>query len=161
MLWYDTNYWYLGHQRKQKVLSAWFGSIELSMGSSSFKCCSNLSTFEPSSCGARGVHFLMEMCQGIRSWEKLLYAIHALAHSVSEHVTAIKKSKRNCTELADVTGSLPALAGICSWRASWRITRSLLVEVPLHRTMLDKARAQQQDHGEWGSFRDFGPMGFC
>lgn len=71
ILWYDTNYWHLGHQRKQKLLSAWFGSIELPMGSSSFKRCSNLSTFEPSSCGARGVHFLMEMCQGIWSWEKI------------------------------------------------------------------------------------------
>lgn len=104
--------------RKEKVLSAWIGSTELSVSSSNFKCCSNLSTFKPSSCRTRGVHFLMKMCQGTWNWEKLLCVIHALAHSTSEHVTAIKKRERNCTELEDVTGSLPVLAGICSWRVS-------------------------------------------
>lgn len=132
------------------MLSAWIGSIELSMSSSSFKCCSNLSTFEPSSCGARGVHFLMEMRQGIWNWEKLLCAIHALAHSASEHVTAIKKRERNCTELADVTGSLPELAWICSWRASCRITASLLAEVPPYSTTPRKAGAQRQEHRGMG-----------
>ena len=160
MLWYDTNYWHLGYQRKEKVLSAWIGSIELSMSSSSFKCCSNLSTFEPSSCGARGVPFLMEMCQGIWNWEKLLCAIHALAHSASEHVTVIKKRERNCTELADVTDSLLALAGICSRRASWWITGWLLAKVPPHSAMPGKARAQRQEHGEWGSVRDLGLWAF-
>lgn len=51
-------------------------------------------------------------------WEKLLYATHALAHRASKHVTTIKKGERNCTKLADVTGSLPVLARICSGRAS-------------------------------------------
>lgn len=132
------------------MLSAWIGSIELSMSSSSFKCCSNLSTFEPSSCSARGVHFLMEMRQGIWNREKLLCAIHALAHSASEHVTAIKKRERNCTELADVTGSLPALAWIRSWRASCRITASLLAEVPPYSTTPRKAGAQLQEHRGMG-----------
>lgn len=93
------------------------------MSGSSFKCCSNLSALEPSSCGAKGAHFLMEMCQGIRNWEKLLFAIHALAQGASEHVTAIKKRERKCTELADVSGSVPALAGICSRRTSWQSCR--------------------------------------
>lgn len=62
----------------------------------------------------RGAHFRMEMCQGTRNWEKLLFAIHALALGVAEHVTAIKKRERKCTELADVRGSAPVLAGVCS-----------------------------------------------
>lgn len=44
MFWYNTNYWHLGHQRKEEVLSAWVGSTELSMSSSSFRSSSNLST---------------------------------------------------------------------------------------------------------------------
>lgn len=154
MLWYDTNYGHLGHQRKEKVLSAWLGSIELSMSSSSFRCCSNLSACEPSSCGARGVHFLMEMRQSIRSWEKLLCARHALAHSAPEHVTAIKKRERNCTELAAVTGSLPALAWVCSGRASRRITGSLLAEVP------PGSAAPSKSVGERGSLTDLGLWAF-
>lgn len=124
------------------MLSAWFGRAELSMSSSSFKCCSNLSTLEPSSCSVRGVHFLMEMCQGIWNGEELLYAIHALAHSASEHVTAIKKGERNCTELADDTGSLPVLAGICSKKASWGIKGLLLAAGA---SMQQNARAQQPE----------------
>lgn len=60
----------------------------------------------------------MEMCQGIWNWGKLLYVIHALAQSASEHVIEIKKRERNYPELAGVTGSLPELARIYSQRAS-------------------------------------------
>lgn len=57
------------------------------------------------------------MRQGIWNWEEWLRAIHALAHSAPEHVTAIKGRERSCSELAAVAG-LPALAGTCSARAS-------------------------------------------
>lgn len=53
----------------------------------------------------------------------------ALAQGAAEHVTAIKKRETKCTELADVSGSVPVLAGICSWRMSWWILGLLLAEV--------------------------------
>lgn len=90
---------------------------------------------------------MMEMCQGIWNGEELLYAIHALAHSASERVTAIKKVERNCTELADVTGSLPALAGICSQRASWGIKG---LPLAAGASMQRNARAQQPECGGMG-----------
>lgn len=155
MLLYYTNYWHLGHKRKEKVLSAWLGSIELSMNSSSFKCCSNLSTFEPSSCGARGVHFGMEMCQGIWNWEKLLRAIHALAHSTPELVTVIEERERSCPELAAVTSGLPALATTRSGRASRGLTGQLLAKVRQH--------SQSTGAGVRGTgwFQRLGPVDFC
>lgn len=144
----DTNYWHLGHERKRKVLSAlwkWFGSTELSM-SSMYKYCFILSTFEASICSMIGVPLLMDMCQGLWNREKLLYAMHALAHRVSKHVTAIKK-ERNCTELADVTGSLLVLARICSGRVSERSKGCCWRWVPLCRAV----QCQSSVARAWGN----------
>lgn len=108
------------------------------MSGSSSKCCSNLSALEPPTCGVRGAHFLMEICQGIPCAKACFLQCmpwHGVLLNMSQW---LKKRERKCPELADVSGSVPVLAGVCSQRPSCWILGSLLAEVPVHRAVLDK-----------------------
>lgn len=68
---------------------------------------------------------------------------------IFEHVRAIKKRERNCIELADVTGSLPTLAGICVRNVSSGIKVLLLAEcVSIHHS------AERSQHAMERTWRD-------